>query len=84
MVVPESLYRLAEGSKQLRQTRKEWVDRWDFNRFALHHLTDEQKALLREIEDEYYADRDFLVHTLKELQYEVKAEQVMTYVRTLD
>lgn len=33
-VEPESLYQLAEGSKRLRQTRKEWVDRWDFNQFA--------------------------------------------------
>ncbi|MGD8191615.1 MerR family transcriptional regulator [Brevibacillus ginsengisoli] len=29
-----SLYELAESSKQMRNTRKEWSDRWNFNQFA--------------------------------------------------
>ncbi|WP_139489413.1 MerR family transcriptional regulator [Brevibacillus dissolubilis] len=31
---PSALYTLAEGNKRLRQTRQQWVDRWDFNRMA--------------------------------------------------
>lgn len=226
---PISLYKLAEGSRRLRQTRKEWVDRWDFNRmasiydewvsghqegphqgyeqvleqvvqyvdpkqdetgldagtgtgnlakrltgrcrklcafdqslemlnrckaknpetetklgnflaipyldhsfdfvatsYALHHLTDEQKALaflefdrvlkpggriviadlmfadqtsrechlnqlaqdgkeelIREIEDEYYADRSFLVKQLENLNYQVKWKQLNTYIHLI-
>lgn len=31
---PASLYQLAEANKRLRQTRKDWVDRWNFNQLA--------------------------------------------------
>ncbi|NGQ94761.1 methyltransferase domain-containing protein [Brevibacillus sp. SYP-B805] len=31
---PASLYELAEANKRLRQTRKNWVDRWNFNQLA--------------------------------------------------
>lgn len=31
---PAALFQLAEANKRLRQTRKEWVDRWNFNQLA--------------------------------------------------
>ncbi len=33
-LAPASLYQLAEANKRLRQTRKDWVDRWNFNQIA--------------------------------------------------
>lgn len=34
VIDPASLFELAEGSKRLRQTRADWVDRWNFNQIA--------------------------------------------------
>lgn len=94
--------------------------------YAMHHLTDEQKALallefdrvlkptgrmviadlmftdraakeihlneltqagrvdaVREIEDEYYADRSFLLEKLEQMGYEVASEQFNTYVHLM-
>lgn len=31
---PAALFQLAEANKRLRQTRKDWVDRWNFNQLA--------------------------------------------------
>lgn len=33
-LAPVSLYELADANKRLRQTRKDWVDRWNFNQMA--------------------------------------------------
>jgi putative AdoMet-dependent methyltransferase len=33
-LAPASLYELADANKRLRQTRKDWVDRWNFNQIA--------------------------------------------------
>ncbi|MBO8163186.1 MAG: methyltransferase domain-containing protein [Brevibacillus sp.] len=34
---PSSLYELAEANRRLRQTRQEWVDRWNFDQQAAHY-----------------------------------------------
>ncbi|MGG1660221.1 MerR family transcriptional regulator [Brevibacillus sp. NRS-1366] len=34
MIDPGALYELAEANKRLRQTRDNWVDRWNFNQLA--------------------------------------------------
>ncbi|KQL49120.1 transcriptional regulator [Brevibacillus choshinensis] len=34
VIAPASLYELAEANKRLRQTRGDWVDRWNFNQIA--------------------------------------------------
>lgn len=44
---PASLYELAEAGKRLRQTRSDWVDRWNFNQMADHYdewVTREQEG----------------------------------------
>ena len=34
---PSLLFALAEANRRLRQTRKDWVDRWNFNQIAPHY-----------------------------------------------
>ncbi|WP_134683125.1 MerR family transcriptional regulator [Brevibacillus migulae] len=36
-LAPSSMFELAEANKRLRQTRKDWVDRWNFNQLAPHY-----------------------------------------------
>lgn len=58
ILATDDIYRLAEGSKRLRQLRRKWRDRWNYDELALSH---DQRVLT---DHDLYEDYDQALDTI--------------------